>query len=363
MGRWCSGRLPSEFMSRKTVYILGAGFSKLAGYPLGGEIGREIIEDPMIIQAGKNEFPPPRIFQKAMDAYRQHVKTMPGAMFEEIWMSIEGIVNQPGRMTGEDWAIKYFRFAISESFLKVAAQLHSFPSSYVNFFKGIQRDYTYARSDSILYMNWDPLPELYCGLCYTTAGQQRATPAFRPLGISSEDTNIRVSSGVQVLRPAGGIHLVELPDGGTLQDRYGREDNDRFSRLTNRPSIFLLKDLSRNTLDAIRTQVGDNYQFMVYPGTDPSHHSFSRGQLDRAETEITQADRIIVVGYRFPSYDKYIRERLEKLDYSRKEIIVVDPQEEAAQYIRDRWQGGNKLHLEKEKFENSFLSKQNWNPE
>jgi hypothetical protein len=298
-----------------------------------------------------------------MDAYRQHIEAMPGAMFEEIWMKIEAMTNQPGPMMGEDWFRKYFQFAISEGFCRIAAQLHSFPPAYINFFKGIQREYTHGRSDSILYMNWDPLPELYCGLCYTASGRLSGTPAFRPLGISSEDTNIRVSSGIQVLRPAGGIHLVELPDGRRLQDSYDREDNDRFTRLTTRPPIFLLKDLSNGTFHAIRTQVGYDYQFMVYPGTDPSHHRFSRGQLDRAETEIKQAARIIVVGYRFPHYDKYIRERLEGLDYSRKEIIVVDPQEESAQYIRDRWQGGDKLHLEKEKFENSFLSKQNWNSE
>lgn len=348
-------------MPPKTVYILGAGFSKHAGYPLGGEIGQLIIEDPEIMKAGEHAIPPKEIFQKGLDAYQQHKAKNPEKSFEEVWMSIEEVASQPGPITGEGWAIEYFRYAISEAFRRLSSKHQPLPSAYVNFFTGVQRKPTYEQSDTILYINWDTIPEIYCGLCYTGESRLNGTPAFRPIGISSEDPNVRISPGIQVLRPAGGIHLVLLPDGGTLSDRFGREDNDKFVKLTNRPPIFLLKDLGPKTIDAIRTQIGDNPHFMVYPGVDPSHHPFFKGQLNRAQEEIKQSDRIIVVGYRFPNYDRYLRRRFEEMDFSKKEVIIVDPQDEAANYIRNKWRGISKLQIEKERFEDSFLSQPNWN--
>jgi len=333
------------------MYILGAGFSKHAGFPLAKELGGTIIEDPKILEQGRIRFSPN--FNRVIDYYDKVKKKVP---FEELWITIQKDADSNKSTTLQWWLMRYFEFAIRLYFLRRANEIEELPQAYSNFFGGIKFSSSDENTDALVYMNWDPLPELYCGVCYSIKGKMEGRPFFHPIGASSRHLNVKSAPGICILRPAGGINLLEVPEARRIDDR-----TQECFPICQDPQIYLETNLDPKKRYNLTLQAGE-LEYLITPGSGTNRHPFARGQLREAEKEFKKAKRIIVIGYRFPSYDDYIRRWVQSQDFSGKEIIIVDPDPQHATYKYFlKISQGAKLALSESKFEESPYSKMGWN--
>jgi len=335
---------------KKTVFILGAGFSKFAGYPLAAELGDQVIEDPTCLSEGRKEFSPDYIFDKAINRYNIEKDSIP---FEELWINLEKHSSRASQATPEWWLLKYFSFAIRSFFLRYSFNLKSLPLVYNNFFDGFKPHPTIQETDALIYMNWDPLPEIYCGLCRGSGGKMKGSPFFNPVGASINHEEVKVPPGIPIYRPAGGVNLLEVKEGMEIFDK-----NRECFPITKDPNIYLETNLDPFKRNNLTLKAGE-LEYLIHPGAAGSDHPFLKGQLREAEKAIIEAIRIIVIGYRFPSYDKYMRDWIEGQDFSGKEIIVVKSRE-AFDYLSDIANNAT-IHFEDRRFEESSFSKKGWN--
>lgn len=352
-------------MTQKTLYILGAGFSKHFGFPLAGDLKSEIFDNPECRDAWGRDINVPSIIEKAFKAYQKY-ETELNSGAEEFWMHIKK--EEPIReaqsldsRSPEFWLIKYFPFAICEFFYKKTESVTSIPEAYTKFFKNLCCEP--GKKDAVLYMNWDTIPELYCGFSYTQSFNTKNRPYCAPVSASSLSPDVKWCAGaIPVYRPAGGIHLYELPLNGRITT-----PPEKCFQLLQDPNIYCARFLDKKFWHDLRTQAGDdwtnqynekrNLNFMIFPGADPSQNHWVKGQLKEAAKDLKTSSRVVIIGYRFPSYDAHMQEWLKEQKWSGKEVVVVNPEEgqETYKYLKDTCEGAV-VKLEPKKFEDSSFA-------
>jgi hypothetical protein len=266
-------------MSNQTVFVLGAGFSCLAGIPLMNELCDEVLADPRI-------------------------KNLPALAGQEERRSIEEILLDLRKETDESATQAHDALLNASLCLlwKKHQMMPDLPEAYLRFAR------IAGESVGIVSMNWD----LVCELALYTA-----------------DINWSYSTtrGIPVIKPHGSINWTNH----SLLPKQKWKNGNGFAQVNDARSVSYRPDDPFR--DPLLGYTDSDFKYVAFPGLLCENSEATDRLWAQACALIANASKVIFIGYSLPAYD--MRSRREFMAAcSEKEIVVIDPSKAALEAYR-----------------------------
>ena len=279
-------------MSNQTVFVLGAGFSCLAGIPLMNELRDEVFADPRI---------------QNLPALADHDQRRG---IEETLLNL--------RRTADESAAQAHDALLNASLCllwKKHQMMPDLPEAYLRFARMA------SESVGIVSLNWD----LVCELALYTADIKWSYSTGR---------------GTPIVKPHGSINWTNHP----LIPKHKWKSGNGFAQIDAERSITYRPDDPFR--DPLLGYTDSDFKYVAFPGLLHDHSEAMNRLWGEARTLISKASKITFIGYSLPRYDT--RSRSEFLAAcSGKEIAVVDPSEMALEAYRSHFGRVTACHLGK----------------
>jgi hypothetical protein len=271
------------------VFILGAGFSASAGFPLVRDLRREVVS-----WIEKEQHP------SAKPHLTPNVHGYPQGQFYAGWDVVD-----PDRVMGfEEWMIalrdrlpstydqdpsyvfhRILREACGRLLWHRHRTLTGIPSAYQNFASWFHEHHQFGQTNAIVSLNWDVLAERVLsnskvGWSYTTQ-----------------------SSWVPVLKPHGSINWSSHLNEGLRAEFSG------WKRIApESPYSFIPVD---PFADPFATGTNQRFRKLLLPG-DPEDEVGMKQIWKEAEEAVRERDVVVFIGYFLPQYDTFSTEVLRR---------------------------------------------------
>ena len=263
-----------NLMSNQTVFVLGAGFSCLAGIPLMNELRDEILADP-------------RIQNLSAIAVRSKERSL-----EEILLDLR---------QGADESATQAHDALLNASLCLVWKKHQMmpdlPDAYSRFAR------VAGDSVGIVSLNWD----LVCELALYTADIKWSYSTDR---------------GIPVVKPHGSINWTNH----WLLPKQKWKSGNGFALIDDEPSISYRPDDPFR--DPLLGYTDTNFKYVTFPGLLQQNSEATDRIWAEARVLLAKASRVTFIGYSLPCYDARSRSEF-KHACSGKEVVVIDPSEQA----------------------------------
>jgi len=261
-------------MSNQTVFVLGAGFSCLAGIPLMNELRGELIANPRI-----------RNLQALVGRDKE-------SSLEEILLDLRQAADESATQAHD---------ALLDATLCLLWKKHQrmpdLPEAYSRFAR------VAGDSVGIVSLNWD----LVCELALYTADIKWSYSTDR---------------GIPVVKPHGSINWTNHPQIAKQKWKSG----NGFAQIDDERSISYRPDDPFR--DPLFAYTDNDFKYVTFPGLLQADSEASDRVWAEARELIASAAKVIFMGYSLPCYDR--RAKAEFLAVcSEREIVVVDPSETA----------------------------------
>lgn len=285
-------------MSNQTVFVLGAGFSCLAGIPLMNELRGEVLADPRI-------------------------RNLPALVGRDKESSLEEILLDL-RQAADESATQAHDALLDASLCllwKKHQMMPDLPEAYSRFAR------VAGDSVGIVSLNWD----LVCELALYTADIKWSYSAGR---------------GTPIIKPHGSINWTNHPQ---IPKQKWKSSNG-FAQIDDERSIsYRPEDPFR---DPLLGYTDSDFKYVAFPGLLHENSEATDRLWTEARALIARASRVEFIGYSLPCYDT--RSRSEFLAVCpEKEIVVVDPSETALEAYESHF--GRGIVGKMGKFENCQL--------
>lgn len=291
----------------RTVFVLGAGFSRLAGMPLVQQLREEVFrwldenaEDPRVSVhmhplLNWPEFPNGKFW----DSLRR-IDPEDNRGFEELMIDLR---SQEEGYPASVQARHVLRYACAQLLWSKQKALGSVPESYRHFARLIRSEL------GVISFNWD----LICELSLETE--------WVPWGYSLSTAQI------PVIKPHGSLnwtnHLMQEDWGRRIGNPPGFQPIDKASAISFMPAQWSDDPLFKDS---------DDLRCMIFPGIDEflDHEIGSRTRAEKTRlwaevrTLIERASHVVFIGYSLPAYDSEARLILETACRN-KDVVVCNP--------------------------------------
>lgn len=332
----------------KTVYILGAGFSNDAGFPLQGQILQTIFSYDLNILSGDNRDEFLRISEIFLPAITR-VKNFLTKIYppntipplEDCFTLLDQTISERGHCAGYSWKdLEDVRASLNWVILFVFHErIKHMQAKAAEFYRRIAAHWILERVDggiekdrlSIISLNWDSLVEEsvywcienvkalgkididYC--CYTT-----------PLGSSCPHTSsiLQKAKGIfniKLLKLHGSSNWKRCPNCSRLYTGVGSKDNIWDLYALPRSCRYCLR---RPAAEETHENVANLESFFISPTyLKTFNNSHIQSIWHNAYVELAEADRIVFIGYSLPEADYYLRSLIKRAVQADAEIHVV----------------------------------------
>ena len=267
-------------MSNQTVFVLGAGFSCLAGIPLMNELRREALADPRI-------------------------RNLPGLVGRDTERSLEETLLDLRRTAGESAAEAHDALLNASLCLlwKKHQMMPDLPEAYSRFAR------VAGDSVGIVSLNWD----LVCELALYTA---------------DIDWSYSTTRGIPVIKPHGSINWTNH---SSLPKQKWKSGNG-FALVDDARSISYRPDDPFR--DPLLGYTDSDFKYVAFPGLLHENSEATDRLWADVRTLIAKASRVVFIGYSLPLYDTRSRSEFQTA-CSGKEVTVIDPSEQAVEIYQN----------------------------
>ena len=272
-------------MSNQTVFVLGAGFSCLAGIPLMNELRDEVLADPRI-------------------------RNLPALAGRDKERSLEEILLDL-RRTADESATQAHDALLNASLCllwKKHQMMPDLPEAYSRFAR------VAGESVGIVSLNWD----LVCELALYTADIKWSYSTDR---------------GIPVIKPHGSINWTNHPQ---IPKQKWKSGNG-FAQIDDERSISYRPDDPFR--DPLLGYTDSDFKYVAFPGLLHENSEATDRLWAEARALIAKASRVVFIGYSLPCYDTRSRSEFQ-IACSGKEVTVIDPSEQAVEIYQNHFGKG-----------------------
>lgn len=313
---------------KRTTFILGAGFSAAAHFPLVRGL-RELLINFMendrhpiyetFIQAGQG-FENGQFYEglKTTDPHSR-------LAFEELLTELQRVCANAAPDDPRHTTLRVLRMGCARLLWQKQNAISKVSPAYENFarrfFKPAQ-----VRHNAVISFNWDLLVE----------------KSLQDAGVPWHYTT---SPGVvSVLKPHGSINWSSYLGGGGHCDYGGWR--------VIAPQSTLSFDVSQPLTDPDVDEINPDFRYMLFPGDPELPKQDTNLKLIWSDVEkvLEQSEALVFVGYSLPEYDSYSRETFQRFA-SEKYVEVYNPSIEHLQHFRHQF--GKHVQLFPQIFEES----------
>jgi hypothetical protein len=311
---------------KRTTFILGAGFSAAAGFPLVREL-RQLVIDFM----HTDRHPIYDVFLHAGQGFKDgqfadginRVDPESRLGFEELLNALQIVCKSADPSNPCHLALKVLRYGCTRLFWKKQNELLRVPTAYENFARRFFKP-SEARNNTVVSFNWDLVME----------------KSLRDTGVPWLYSTSHGS--VAVLKPHGSINWSSYLESGGQCDYAG------WQRISGQSVLSYDATAPLNDPDA--QEINPDFRYMLFPGDPelPEEAAKTRLIWDQVEMTLAQSEAVVFIGYSLPEYDPYSREVFRRAAVDR-HIEVYNPCSEHLEQFRNLL--GNHVQLVPQKFE------------
>ncbi|MGB8887081.1 MAG: hypothetical protein WCC87_10190 [Candidatus Korobacteraceae bacterium] len=272
-------------MSNQTVFVLGAGFSCLAGIPLMNELRDEVFADP-------------RIQNLPALADHDHQRGIEEALLDLRKTADESAAHAHDALLNASLCLLW----------KKHQMMPDLPEAYLRFARMA------SESVGIVSLNWD----LVCELALYTADVKWSYSTDR---------------GIPVVKPHGSINWTNHPQ---LPKEKWKSGNG-FAQIDEERSISYRPDDPFR--DPLLGYTDSDFKYVAFPGLLHENSKATDRLWAEARALIANASRVVFVGYSLPCYDTRSRSEFQTT-CSGKEITVVNSSEQALETYQNHFGKG-----------------------
>lgn len=313
---------------KQTTFILGAGFSAAAQFPLVRGLSELVVSfvkadrHPIyatFLQAGQG-FENGQFYEglKQVDPDSQ-------LGFEELLIALRRACADAALDDPRHTTLRVLRIGCARLLWQRQNAIQRAAPSYENFAKRFFKP-TGERNNAVVSFNWDLLME----------------KSLQDAGVPWRYTT---SSGVvSVLKPHGSINWSSYLESG------GRCDYEGWDVIAPRSTLSL--DVSQPFVDSDVDEINSELRYMLFPGDPelPEQEANLRLIWSEIETVLEQSEALVFIGYSLPEYDSYANEMLRRFASGR-HIEIYNPSVEHLEHFRIQF--GDHVQLFPQRFEES----------
>jgi hypothetical protein len=346
----------------KTVFILGAGFSKPAGFPLQREILQAIIDNPYLLGAGI--FDSPEVPIKEFEKQRSRLVVFLNKVFRRKEQSLEDIFTLLDQTISERGALLDYSYTklilLREQWIRcILFVLHACSARHLRQKKSPYFDFAEALINvrikgkvngdpfSIISLNWDSLLEdsLFSTLrrkrllrqvdvdyCVYTTPMNMDTRFGPHMPGPKQKAAARLNT--KILKLHGSATWLRCPSSGLVFTALGQKENPFDAYFTPRISPFLNK--YKDPADKSKPSLLEPYIIApTYAKVFDFPHIKTVWQS--AYVELREATNVVFIGYSMPDSDYHFRTLLRRALLPGTAITVVLSQADDPTYaVTDR---------------------------
>lgn len=312
---------------RRTVFILGAGFSAAAQFPLVRGLKELVINfvetERHAIYAASLE--PGRGFERG-EFYEglDQVDENSQRGFEELLIALWHICAGTDSNDPRHATLRVLRIGCARLLWQCQNEITKPSASYENFARRFFKP-AEMRSNVVISFNWDLLME--------RSLQDAAVPWYYDSGSPSVTA---------VLKPHGSINWSSWLEGG------GHCDYEGWRAIA--PQSKLSFDVTQPFVDPDVDEINPDYRYMLFPGDPelPEQNANLKLIWSDVQTALEQSEALVFIGYSLPEYDSYSAEVFRQYSAGRR-VEVYNPSAEHLQHFRRQF--GDHVGLFAQKFE------------
>ncbi|MGP8225876.1 MAG: hypothetical protein ACLQGT_06940 [Terracidiphilus sp.] len=311
---------------KRTTFILGAGFSVAAGFPLVRGL-RELVVDFM----HADRHPIYDVFLHAGQGFEDgqfaeginRVDPESRLGFEELLNALQIACKCADPSNPCHLTLKVLRYGSTRLFWKRQNELLKVPAAYENFARLYFKP-SEACNNAVVSFNWDLVMEKSL---WDTGVRWLYSTSYGP---------------VAVLKPHGSINWSSFLESG------GRCDYEGWQKISSQS--VLSYDASAPLDDPDAQEINPDFRYMLFPGDPELQEEAAKAGLiwTQVETILAQSEALVFIGYSLPEYDPYSRDVFRRAAVG-KHIEVYNPSSEHLEQFRNLFR--NHVQLVPQRFE------------
>jgi hypothetical protein len=311
------------------TFVLGAGFSAGAGFPLVRNLKEQVIQHAQILPRCKAWFEPGNGgFEKGQFYTGLEVVDPKGSLqFEEVLITLRDHLKRADGWDPCHRTLDALRDSCGQLLWKKQESIGRVPECYENFAHYWIGAYRFpGRGSAIVSFNWDLLAE------------KALTDSQVPWAYSHS------RSAISILKPHGSINW---------NDHLRRDLKAEYSGWRPiGPDNKLSYDASNPLSNPDRDDINPDFRCMIFPGDRESAEDDADLQKiwEWAYKAISEREAIVFIGYSLPEYDGFSLDFFERVSVGKK-IEVYNPSKEHLEKFRRLF--GHTALLDPSKFEDS----------
>jgi hypothetical protein len=283
--------------SMTRTFVLGAGFSVAAGFPLAREL-----RDPIFRRIERERLPRYRLDNGRFCQGLSCVKGHENLGIEELLIALKQAATDDQHPAIDTW--RALETACAREFWDRQNAISNLPTCYRNFAQWVSRT-TLGLSNAVVTFNWDLVTEL-------AIHQSGSSFTY---GLQYSDTGQPLLGLVPVLKPHGSINWSDHLRRGRVSSYNGWKPISLRSRF-----VYEANNPFRNPF---REDDVNETRWVIFPGDKESTEEDSDLALIWQDVEqvVTERDMLVFIGYSMPQYDVKTREFFEH--YGRGKLVEV----------------------------------------
>jgi hypothetical protein len=308
------------------TFILGAGFSAGAGFPLVRNLKEQVVQHAhslsrckAFFELGNGGFEKGQFY-----AGLEMVDPKGSLQFEEILIALSDHLKHANGCDPCHVTLDVLRDSCGQLLWKIQESVRKVPDCYENFAYWIGTHRSPGPGSAIVSFNWDLLTE------------RALAGSYLPWTYSDS------RSAISILKPHGSINWNDYLSKGLRTEYSGWQPIGPDSKLS--------YDASNPLSNPDRDDINPNLRYMIFPG-DPESVEVDAERIWRwASKAISEREGIVFIGYSLPEYDDFSLSFLKQHSVG-KTIEVYNPLKEDLEKFRRLF--GPAAVLELSKFEDS----------
>lgn len=313
------------------TFVLGAGFSAGAGFPLVRNLKEQVIQHAQSLHRCKPWFEPGNGgFERGQFYAGLEMVDQNGSLqFEEILIALANHLKGADEWDPSHRTFDALRDSCGQLLWKKQQSIEKVPECYENFARYWIGTHRFpGRVSAIVSFNWDLLIE------------RALADSHLPWTYSN------THSAISILKPHGSINWNDYLTRGLKTEYSGWRPIGPDSKLS--------YDASNPLSNPDRDDINPNLRYMIFPGDPESDEVDAERIWHWVSKAISEREGIVFVGYSLPEYDGFSLDFFERLSVG-KEIEVYNPSKEHLEKFRRLF--GPRATLELLKFEDSKYAK------
>jgi hypothetical protein len=266
------------------TFILGAGFSVAAGFPLARDL-----RAPVFDRINRERLPRYHSDDGRLEQGLSYVPNHDNLGFEELLIGLKQAATGYRHPAIDAW--RALETACAREFWARQSAVSNLPACYLNFAQWVNRR-AWGLGNAVVTFNWDLLAELSI---------QKSGATFT-YGLQCSDTGKPLIGLVPVLKPHGSINWSDHPRRGRESQCNGWEPISTDSKF-----CYVFRDPFGNPF---REDEVNETRWMIFPGDKESVEEDPSPALIWQDVEkvIAERDMLVFIGYSMPPYDLETRD-------------------------------------------------------